>query len=372
MKVLYDYQAFTLQKYGGISRYFSELMSKNEESDLSLLFSDNYYLTNEIIKKFKILPEKHEYNSFLPSINFKGKERIIRLYRKLLSNDNINFSINKIKYSNYEIFHPTYYNTYFLKYLKNRPFVLTVHDMIHELFPHFFSKTNNTSSNKFFLMKKAKLIIAVSEHTKNDIIKFLPEVTDKIIVINHGFSWSHNNRFSKKEDYLLFVGSRYNYKNFDLFTKAISPILINNNLKLFCIGNSFTNKEKATFDELGIANKTICKSVSDIELAEIYSKALAFIFPSIYEGFGIPVLEAFASGCPAILSNTSSLPEVGGDAAVYFDPYNIEDMRNQIEKVITSSTLQNTMINNGYQRLKNFSWEKCANETMNAYKKLIS
>jgi glycosyltransferase involved in cell wall biosynthesis len=122
---------------------------------------------------------------------------------------------------------------------------------------------------------------------------------------------------------------------------------------------------------LHISDRTSCKFASDNDLAELYSKAIAFVFPSLYEGFGIPVLEAFASQCPAIISNTSSLPEIGGDAAVYFDPYSIDDMRNQIERVICSSSLQNEMNEKGKERIKLFSWEKCARETMEVYKSLI-
>ena len=119
---------------------------------------------------------------------------------------------------------------------------------------------------------------------------------------------------------------------------------------------------------LGISERALCKYASDEELLELYRKAFAFVFPSLYEGFGIPVLEAFASGCPAIISNTSSLSEIGGDAAVYFDPYSIMDMRNQIERVILSPSLREKMIEKGKIQLKNFSWEKCTEETMEVYK----
>jgi glycosyltransferase involved in cell wall biosynthesis len=98
---------------------------------------------------------------------------------------------------------------------------------------------------------------------------------------------------------------------------------------------------------------------------------LAFVFPSLYEGFGIPILEAFSTGCPVILSNTSSLPEIGGDAALYFDPYSINNMRSIIDKVITSKDLQNELISKGKERIKEFSWKKCSDETLQVYNKVI-
>jgi glycosyltransferase involved in cell wall biosynthesis len=123
-------------------------------------------------------------------------------------------------------------------------------------------------------------------------------------------------------------------------------------------------------DNLNISDRAICKFVSDEQLSELYSKAIAFVFPSLYEGFGIPVLEAFASQCPAVLANSSSLPEISGDAAVYFDPFSIDDMRNQIERVICSPSLQNELIEKGKEQVKIFSWEKCAKETMEVYNSL--
>jgi glycosyltransferase involved in cell wall biosynthesis len=168
------------------------------------------------------------------------------------------------------------------------------------------------------------------------------------------------------------VGSRGGYKNFNIFIKAIALLLIQYDFKLICTGSPFSKNETDLFQYLNIDDRIICRLVSDEELYSLYAKATAFVFPSLYEGFGIPVLEAFATGCPAILSNTSSLPEIGDDGAVYFVPYSIDDMRRVIEKVITSKTLQNKLIKNGKKPRKKFSWEKCARETMNVYEMITS
>jgi glycosyltransferase involved in cell wall biosynthesis len=191
-------------------------------------------------------------------------------------------------------------------------------------------------------------------------------------VIYLGFSDKIVTEHKAKEKYLLFTGNRGGYKNFDLFIKAVAPLLKKYDLRLICTARPFDKKETDLIEYLDIGNSVICRLVSEEELIALYARATAFVFPSLYEGFGIPVLEAFAAGCPAILSNTSSLPEVGGNGAVYFDPYSIDDIRTAIERVITSETLQKELIEKGKEQVKNFSWEKCARETMNVYEIAVS
>jgi glycosyltransferase involved in cell wall biosynthesis len=243
--------------------------------------------------------------------------------------------------------------------------------MIHELFSQYFSNDKITVTNKQHLIPQANAIIVVSENTRKDVLRFFPDLEEKIKVIYHGSSFQQLVGESKKENYILFTGERKNYKNFNTFVKAATPVLIKYDLRLICTGSPFDDEEKHLLGDLHISDRTICKFVSDQELVELYSNALAFVFPSLYEGFGIPVLEAFASQCPAVLSNTSSLPEIGGDAAVYFDPYSINDMRNQIERVICSPSLQKELVKKGIERVKLFSWEKCAKETMEVYNSFV-
>jgi glycosyltransferase involved in cell wall biosynthesis len=243
--------------------------------------------------------------------------------------------------------------------------------MIHELFPQYFLKDKTTVTNKQRLISAANAINANSEYTKKDILRFYPDSAKKINVVYHGFSFPQINGVSQKGNYILFTGERKNYKNYDVFLKAVAPLLIKYDLRLICTGCPLDRKEKSLIENLHISDRTTCNLVSDEELIKLYSKALAFVFPSQYEGFGIPVLEAFATQCPAVLSNAGSLPEIGGDAAVYFDPYSIDDMRKQIEKVISSSSLREELIRKGKERLNLFSWEKCARETMEVYNKLV-
>jgi glycosyltransferase involved in cell wall biosynthesis len=355
MKVLYDHQVFSWQRFGGISRYFYELMNNSDglyDCDVSGRYSGNEY-----IKPLNL------YKSFPVRFHFKGKTRIINQLNKI-------DSIKKIKSGKYDIIHPTYYDPYVLGGNRN-PLVITVYDMIHELYSHYFENDISTLKNKKTMIHSADVIIAISENTKKDILKFYPDISGKkISVIHLGTSFKITEKHEDKENYILFVGQRSRYKNFDNFLQAVAPLLIKYDINLVCAGQKFTKKELELLGSLHISNRVVFDEFKDDKLLELYSKALTFVFPSLYEGFGIPVLEAFAAGCPAILSNTSSLPEIGGVAAVYFDPHSIADMRIVIERVITSRGLQKELEDKGRERVKQFSWNRCAHETAGVYKGL--
>jgi glycosyltransferase involved in cell wall biosynthesis len=320
--------------------------------DVSGLFSENEY--TRPLNVYRPFPIRYD---------FKGKGRIIDRFNKMDSD-------RKMKKGSYDVIHPTYYDPYLLG--KNiKPLVITVHDMIHELFPEYFFSDKSTVYNKKVMIFRANKIIAISKCTKNDILKYYPGIDeDKIDVVYHGTSYK-DLKSVEKEDYILFTGQRSGYKNFKFFLYAVAPLLLKYNLNLICTGRSFNDEEKWMINNLHITGQTLCKFVSEEKLIDLYSRAIAFVFPSLYEGFGIPVLEAFAAGCPAVLANAGSLPEIGGDGALYFDPYDIKDLRSVVEKLIISPSLQNELIDKGKKKVKEFSWEKCSRETAVVYKDLM-
>ena len=325
MKILYDHQIFSLQKFGGISRYFYELMKHSDglfEYDVSGIFSENEY-----IKKLKL------YKRFPIERHFRGKWRIIN-FLNYINKLNYKKRINKKRYS---IIHPTYYDPYILKIIKKDPLIINAHDIIFEKKNECINRKNNTPENK-----------------NNELPLFKKEF------------------ISEKQGYILFTGQRGGYKNFDRFIEAVAPLLSRYDLQLICTGQPFNNEEVELLRLYEIEDRVIIKFVSESELQDLYAKALIFVFPSLYEGFGIPILEAFASGCPAILSNASCLPEIAEDAAVYFDPYSVEDMRQTIERVLLDRSLQSSLIKKGYERIKYFSWEKTAKQTYELYCKVLS
>ena len=392
MKILYDHQIFEIQEYGGISRYFYELMnfSKNNDFfkyDLSLKFSNNSYLKND--KYFnKLIRDLTPYKEFLPKINFRGKGKLYNLLKNLRfinSNftDNERLSKYNLKLGNYNLFHPTYYSDYFLNYLGKKPFILTIHDMVHEIYPQCFPADDEIRVKKKRLAKLSSRVIAVSNNTKKDIMKILGINEDKIVVIYHGSSLNINknpinnlsNNFLKSipDKYLLYVGNRVAYKNFNFYINSTYEILKkDSNLKLVCAGgNHFTKAELELFENLKIKNKVIHFSINDNILTYLYKNAIALIFPSLYEGFGIPILEAFACGCPIILCNSSCFPEIAQDAALYFEPNKSESLAMEVEKIIKNNSLREKLVKRGFLRLQDFSWEKTLIKTKKAYEDTI-
>lgn len=365
MKILYDYQTFTEQNYGGISRYFAEILNllkkdENIEFKISSLCSNNYYLNKYGLNRSK----------FLPSLDFKGKRRIMKII-------NQTYARHLLKKNDFDLFHPTYYNTYFLKLLKDKPYVLTVHDLIYEIYDNGYISNKVIRSFIRESISNATHIISISENTKKNIIEYYGIDSDKITTIYHGNSLfvNESNKCCSKtpKDYFLFVGTRTGYKNFSNLVISIAEILKKNNISLVCAGGNIPHQEeKRLLREFKIENSVIFYPLlKDEELAHLYKNALAFIFPSQYEGFGIPVLEAFACGCPVLLSNSSSFPEVAGNAALYFDPYSHDSMLNSVKKIIQSKTLRENLIQKGSERIKLFTWESAYLKTIEVYKKLM-
>lgn len=366
MKVLYDYQIFVIQRYGGISRYFCELMKcwrKNGEVDgrVAALLSNNEYLHDAGLGRFwRFSPERY----------FKGRDFI-------LINLNRALSLAALRRQNFDLFHPTYYDPYFLRHLGRKPFVLTVHDMTHERFPEMFSSDDPTREWKRLLVERAARIIAISGHTRDDLVAQYGVDPAKIRVIHHGPTLSPDApakpSLGLPGRYLLYVGDRREYKNFTAFVEAVAPLLHEDRqLEIVCTGGGlFKAGEVDLFDRLGIAGRVRQFSVADDFLAGVYRNARALVFPSLYEGFGFPVLEAFACGCPAALSNAGALPEVAGEAAVYFDPRDRASMLDAMQRACYDEVLREDLKRKGMSRLANFSWERTAAATKAVYWEIL-
>jgi glycosyltransferase involved in cell wall biosynthesis len=386
MKILYDYQIFQFQRFGGISKYFTEIITElpaKVKYKISIQLFENVHL-----KESALLPP-HKTNlitreRYFSKYNFRGKWRLYDfLHEKFPQKFNEYRSLNRdcsvfeLKKQKFDIFHPTYYDPYFLEYIGSKPFVLTVHDMIHEKFAHLFANdltAKPTIENKKKTILAAAHIIAVSENTKNDIIEHYGVADSKISVVYHASSLikSIHTTLQLPSHYILYVGTRYLYKNFNTFIHAVKNILIEKNIKLLCVGAPFNNEENTLLQELGISEYCIQLFVDDNELYKVYANALFFAFPSLYEGFGIPILEAFDAGCPALISNTSCFPEIAGDAAAYFNPYDIADIESAVRRLTENETERMELITKGTERIKTFSWKNSAKQTVEVYKKVLN
>lgn len=363
MKILYDHQMFSIQKYGGITKYFCELMknfSPQHQFNLGLIFSENHHLkeNKDLLGKFNILPTQ----------NFKGKYYL----QSALASMNHYYSRYCISKNNFDLFHPTFYDNYFFNILK-KPYIITVHDLIifkindpvYKLHPRRLQMEN--------IIKKANRIISISENTKSDIIETFKINPTKIDVVYHGYNkpgiYQKTGEYGK---YILFVGQRSHHKNFLTFITAISKLLTREkDIKLICVGYPFNDDEARALLNLKITNQTFARNVDEATLNNLYANALVFVYPSLYEGFGMPILEAFANNCPVCLSNSSCFPEIAGNAGTYFDPYDRESILSSVEKVINDKSFASEKILAGQNRLINFSWEKTGKETMQSYLRTI-
>lgn len=359
--ILYDSLIFDLQKHGGISRYFCEIISRlNMPYDISVRYTENHYLAQSKISKH-----------YTPIPHFFFKHFAQRYYHK-----NQRLTKRLLLETAPYLFHPTYYNLSFLKYIGNNPFVVTVHDMTYERLPEYFSGAKATIQLKKEIITKANRIIAISENTKKDIVEILNIDPKKIDVIYHGTSIQapiRRHKLSLPNKYLLFVGDRTSYKNFQRLLEAFANIRkTTKDLYLVCTGKPFSLDEQKQISELRVEAQTIQLSVNDENLNELYNRAALFVYPSLYEGFGIPILEAYACNCPVALSNASCFPEIAGNAGIYFNPYSVESMADTIVDVINNKDECSRLIAAGKERLKSYSWEKATQETEKTYRKVLN
>jgi len=384
MKILYDYQIFNKQYFGGISLYFCELMdqfSRDPETSIRLAL---LYSLNEPLHQKPQLNRfwTHRNDCFTDSRFFSDLQKKIHINVLNHIFNNQYESIRRLKDRDFDIFHPTYYDPYFLKYLGGRPYILTIYDMIHEQYPGNFDSRDPTSARKKILAENAKGIIAISENTKADIVKFLNVDPGKIRVIPLASSFNPekklyqtlmNGESNLPKKYLLFVGNRFSYKNFAFLVEALFPVFKSHgDLHLICAGGGkFLDPEMELIRKMNMTSRVHLFPADDATLLHLYRNAYAFVFPSLYEGFGLPVLDAFSCGCPALLSNTSSFPEVGGDAALYFDPVNRASLTAAIEQILSEENLRGDLIARGSERVKLFSWEKTAATTKKVYEAAI-
>ncbi len=359
MNILYDHQIFANQRYGGISRYFYEIASR-------IAAWENVYLYEGFhINEYGL--EKVDRINVIQAIKKPEVPKTSRIFR-WLNDMQLRWQLKKNKY---DIYHPTYYSDY---ETENCKLVLTVYDMIYELFSQYFSGASEVIEAKEKIIKKADRIIAISEATKRDLVSIHNIPTEKIDVVYLGNSLNlpvTENRLIK-EPYFLYVGARAHYKNFNRMIEAFSNSHYRDDL--ICVvfgGGIFTREENEMIEKLKLQNRIVQLSGDDSKLANLYKYAEAFIYPSEYEGFGLPLLEAMHYGTPVLTGNASSLPEVAGDAAMYFVPQEIDDIRHVMETVFGDEHLRSDLAAKGIRREKRFSLEKCAEETLGVYKKAL-
>lgn len=358
MKVLFDHQLFSYQRYGGASKYFAELLANMPRDcwETTTVFSNNQY-----VKDLELFETKH----LFPNKHFRGQGRLMHELNKPHSK-------RILRQQNFDVFHQTHFETYCLKALKDKPMVTTFHDIN-------FSNINSNPKIVHYQeisLKRANKIIAISENTKKDLLSVFNIPEEKVTVIYHGIERTDLTQLKKERvfefKYILYVGVRCANKNWDNFIKAFALFAQKvKDINLVCTGKGFNQFEKDNLVSLGIYNRVVNCSATEEQMKRLYRDCEFYIFPSIYEGFGMPLLEAMDCHAPITCANASCFPEIARDAALYFDPNSVDDMVAAMQKLLNDLTLRNELVNKGNSRVQDFSWKKCADMHMEVYRSLI-
>ena len=367
--IAYDHQIFALQQFGGISRYICEIATHVGQCQdwRSVVVAPLHY-------------NDHLASSSVARLGMHLQLRTPRAMR-------LYFAINALLSgplqwaTRADLLHRTYYSA------KPRPrhgrLVVTVHDMIHELFPQHFQPDDPVREHKRLSVEAADHVICVSQNTADDLMRILNVPRSKISVTHLGFSQAFSENAGlpgsrelpiSRRPYLLYVGHRARYKNFArVFDAYIGSARLQRDFDLVAFGGfPFTADEQAKIAGLQLrADAVRHQAGSDAVLANLYANAQVLVYPSEYEGFGIPPLEAMSCGCPVACSRSSSIPEVVGDAAEFFDPASVDSIRAALERLAGDDTRRRSLIAAGHLQSKRFSWDKCAKDTVATYSKVL-
>lgn len=325
---------------------------------LSKINSDNNFFIYIPISPSKDMPKENQ----------KWKYDVI-YSKKVWTITGLGHRLHKNTHKLNVFFSPTHYTPFGFSI----PSVISILDVSYLHFPELFNKKDLLKLKYWgkYSVKKAKKIITISESSKNDIIKAYAVSPEKVEVVYPGIKAISKTKdinmekFGISKKYILFVGTLQPRKNIVRLIEAFSKI--NEDIQLVIIGKKGWQYEEILFapEKYNVKDRIVfLHDVTDEELPSFYKKAEFFILPSLYEGFGLPVLEAMKNDCPVITSNVSSLPEAGGDAAIYVDPEDVDDIKDKMSKLLRDEDLRKNLVKKGHDQIKKFSWDKSAKETL--------
>ena len=356
----------------GIERYILEVLQNlatvDKENTYTLFFGSHGHLPK--------LPDAANHHKYITHMNTRS-----RLMRVLWEQFILGTEVARKKI---DVFHGT---SFVLPFIKSCKYVITIYDLAFMASPDSFTLANRLYF-KLFLAPSIKLadkIIAISQATKKDIIKYFHVPADKVEVIHCALSpkihKETNNeklqevkkKYSLPDKFIMFTGLISPRKNLDRSIKAFAKVRHQIPHKFVIVGKKGWLYEPVfkLVEKLGIQKDVIFTGyIPDDDLCALYTLADIFMFPSLYEGFGLPILEAMACGCPVITSNISSMPEVAGDAALLVNPYSVNDIAKAIERIYCDKNLRKQFVNKGYAQIKKFTWKNTAKRTLKVYESL--
>jgi glycosyltransferase involved in cell wall biosynthesis len=361
---LFDEQCFVRQERGGISRFFVETILRLEAaSQGSWSPHTNWPLTINEHAEDAALARRLQLHIFGHRLR-KPEKAVSQIAAKLKPP------------GTFDLVHATYYATAPSKARKRRPLVTTVFDMTPERFPELFTQGNPHLAKRDYVTE-ADLVVCISEATHRDVLEFYGEPRGQVVTIPWGVGDEFTPLGPCLEDlapgYVLFVGQRSGYKDFGVLIEAFrakkqhlaaTPLVIVG-------GPPLSQAETQALEAAGVLGRTRQIWPTDRQLPAVYRGAKLFVFPSRYEGFGLPTLEAMASGVPTILAHSSSHVEVGGDAALFFEPGNAEHLAHEISSLLTDSTEHAARRELGLTHAATFSWDTATRALASAYSDLL-
>jgi len=363
MRILYDHQAFSLQGVGGISRYYHELAKHISQIDsckpeIAIGIQRNGF-------EFRSLPGVRTWG--FHGLRSLGSGKTGYILNELLSITLLSFC------SEFDVYHPTLYR--YVRTAKCKKMVITHHDCAYERYPALFSRVEMIKRLRARQFQIADAIICPSESTRRDLREFYNVPESKTFVVYHGVPQMRNHpgapaEFVSNRPLLLYVGSRASYKNFPVLLRGIAAAGLKGEFDIVVVGGGApTGAELGLIGEMGLGERVrFIPYASDPFLAELYSQARLLVYPSLYEGFGFPPLEAMSFGCPVLAARSSSLPEICRNAAFYFDADDLESFVSSLRVACFDDTERATRVRDGKSLVASYSWNKCAAKTLAIYK----
>jgi len=363
--VAFDEQIFTMQRHGGISRVFTEIAGVFATgaipdvtiSPIGAPVVNEHLLHDQRLAQAMGVRRSSSWQWALTRCMLRAPWR-----------------------GQVDILHSTFYLKTRMRDYPRAKHVVTVHDMIPELFPATRMRLRHLADKHRYALH-ADQIICVSEATKTDLLELYGDIQTPITVVHSGVSPEFHAAQKQSmrpswlpEQYVLFVGKRSGYKDSATLIRAFARLAVDHpTLTLLLAGGEpFARQEAQQCTDLGIRNRVIQRTVGEGDMPAVYAHAQLFVFPSQYEGFGLPALEAMACGTPTVLCRASALPEVGGDAARYFDPGDDAKLATLIDEVISDSKLGQAMRHEGLKRAAGFTWDRTARGVAEAYQQALA
>jgi len=353
MRIHYDNIVFSLQRAGGISTYWAELITRLQRDQIDVTFEE--FKHQNIVRNTFLINES--------ALRTRGSRYLLveRFKALKLPEQNLPF-----------VFHSSYNR---ITNNRNAAQVTTVHDFVHEKFYKGIRRSLHLMQ-KGKVLRAAKQIITVSENTKRDLMHFHPAIPEtNIRVIYNGVSEDFYplDEIQKvalseagKRPYLLYIGSREHYKNFKFTVDLLKEVA---DFDLYIIGSALLRTESQYLMQQVPGRWKHFDHINNQRLNELYNSAYGLIYPSLYEGFGIPLLEAMKAGVPFLALNNSAIPEVAGDAGILLEHADIDLFKDALHNL---SSNRFGLIERGYVQAAKFSWEKCYQETLSVYKELAN